>query len=138
MRLLVQLVREQRIDGRLYDEITRATNEENRIDDKIDAEITRATRTEQALNSRADTLNDEIDAEESKFRPKPKRAGNNIGEDISPAPVPKKRKNISIKSLNRGSAWEIESKEDVEKYISELKEKLLDEIREDTIIHIEF
>ena len=56
---------EQRIEGRLDDEITRATNEENRIDDKIDAEITRATRTEQALNSRVDTLNDELDAEES-------------------------------------------------------------------------
>ena len=56
---------EQRIEGRLDDEITRATNEENRIDGKLDAEITRATRTEQALNSRVDTLNDELDAEES-------------------------------------------------------------------------
>ena len=56
---------EHRIEGRLDDEITRATNEENRIDDKLDAEITRATRTEQALNSRIDTLNDELDAEES-------------------------------------------------------------------------
>jgi len=56
---------EHRIEGRLDDEITRATNEENRIDDKLDVEITRATRTEQALNSRVDTLNDELDAEES-------------------------------------------------------------------------
>ncbi len=80
----------------------------------------------------------EIDAEEAKFIPKPKPAENKIDEDIFPAPLPKKRKNISIKSLNRGNAWEIESKDDVEKYISELKEKLLDEIREDTIIHIEF
>ena len=55
----------ERLDERIDDEITRATNEENRIDSKLDAEITRATRTEQALNSRVDTLNDELDAEES-------------------------------------------------------------------------
>ena len=56
---------EQRIEGRLNGEITRATNEENRIDSKLNAEITRATRTEQNINSRVDTLNDELDAEES-------------------------------------------------------------------------
>jgi hypothetical protein len=82
-----------RLDGRIDDEIARATSEEQRIEAKLDQEIadriadvdeeqarseaaeqvlttnlnneiTRATRTEQALNSRVDSLNDELDSEE--------------------------------------------------------------------------
>ncbi len=83
-----------RLDGRIDDEIARATSEEQRIEARLDQEIadriadvdeeqaraeaaeqvlttnlnneiTRATQTEQGLNHRVDTLNDELDAEES-------------------------------------------------------------------------
>jgi hypothetical protein len=83
-----------RLDEKIDNEVSRATQEEARIDAKLDQEIadriadvdeeenrakaaeqalttnlnneiTRSTRTEQALNSRVDTLNDELDAEES-------------------------------------------------------------------------
>ena len=82
-----------RLDGRIDDEIARATSEEQRIEAILDQEIadriadvdeeqaraeaaeqvlttnlnneiTRATRTEQALNLRVDSLNDELDSEE--------------------------------------------------------------------------
>ena len=83
-----------RLDEKIDDEVSRATQEEARIDAKLDQEIadriadvdeeenrakaaeqtlttnlndeiTRATRTEQAVNSRVDALNDELDAEKS-------------------------------------------------------------------------
>lgn len=46
-------------------EENRAKAEEQRIDTKLSNEITRATQTEQGINHRVDTLNDELDAEES-------------------------------------------------------------------------
>lgn len=66
---------EARIEGRLDQEIAdriadvdeeeaRATGEETRIEAKLDQEITRATRTEQELESKINTLNAEIDSEE--------------------------------------------------------------------------
>lgn len=83
-----------RLDEKIDNEVSRATQEEARIDAKLDQEIadriadvdeeenrakaaeqtittnlnneiTRATRTEQAVNSRVDALNDELDAEKS-------------------------------------------------------------------------
>jgi hypothetical protein len=60
---------DQEIQDRIDDvdaEETRATEEEARIEAKLDQEITRATQTEQSINHRVDTLNDELDAEESR------------------------------------------------------------------------
>ena len=60
---------DQEIQDRIDDvdaEETRATGEEARIEAKLDQEITRATQTEQSINHRVDTLNDELDAEESR------------------------------------------------------------------------
>lgn len=58
---------DQEIQDRIDDvdaEETRATGEEARIEAKLDQEITRATRTEQALDNKINTLNAEIDSEE--------------------------------------------------------------------------
>ena len=58
---------DQEIQDRIDDvdaEETRATGEEARIEAKLDQEITRATRTEQELESKINTLNAEIDSEE--------------------------------------------------------------------------
>lgn len=64
------------------------------------------------------------------------------GESSSPNPVPppkvKKRKNISIKSVNLSASWQIESPQDVEKYVAELKQRILKELEENTIVNIEF
>ena len=52
--------------------------------------------------------------------------------------VVKKTKNVAIKTVTRTSSWRIESADDVEKYVSALKERLMQELGEDTIVNIEF
>ncbi|MBE6064446.1 BREX system P-loop protein BrxC [Clostridium cochlearium] len=50
----------------------------------------------------------------------------------------KKQRNISIKDINPSTSWQIETKEDIEKYLKNLKMKLEKEIEENTILNIEF
>jgi len=66
--------------------------------------------------------------------------GNDAGKTIptQPKPKQKKKKNISIKSVSVSSSWQIETVQDVDKYIAALKERILKELDEDTIINIEF
>ncbi len=65
--------------------------------------------------------------------------------DTEPQPIPdpprpkiKKQKTVSIKSINASSTWQLESADDVRRYVSELQDKLLHTLEEDTIINIEF
>ena len=55
-----------------------------------------------------------------------------------PQPVIKKRKNISIKSLNLSASWQIETTQDVDKHMATLREQIIKELAQDTIISIEF
>ncbi len=57
---------------------------------------------------------------------------------VTPTPKVKKAKTISIKSINTEQTWQIESPEDVKRYIAELEKKLIRTLEEDTIINIEF
>ena len=50
----------------------------------------------------------------------------------------KKKKTVSIKSINAAATWRIENEDDVRKYIAELEKKLMNTLEEDTIINIEF
>lgn len=101
-----------RLDERVDDEITRATQEEERIDAKLDQEIadriadvdeeenrakaaeqtlttnlnneiTRATQTEQGLNHRIDVLNDELDSEESRAQAAEQELRTNLTLEIA-------------------------------------------------------
>ena len=56
----------------------------------------------------------------------------------TPKPVIKKRRSISIKSINTSGSWQLESEEDVKKYVAELEKKLIQTLEDDTIINIEF
>lgn len=61
--------------------------------------------------------------------------------DIKPQPEITKNKttkNISIKNINRSNSWRIETEEDVDKHLNDLRESILKELGEDTIISIEF
>lgn len=80
----------------------------------------------------------EIDTEEQKLTPKP--VAPTSGNDAPPAPVKpvKKRKSVSIKTLNNENSWVIESSEDVDKYLAALKKQILTQLDDDTIINIEF
>lgn len=48
------------------------------------------------------------------------------------------RKNINIRSINPSNSWRIETKNDLDKYLKELKERLEKELGENTILNIEF
>ena len=56
-----------------------------------------------------------------------------------PHPVYKVRttKNVSIKTVAKTASWRLESKDDVDKYLAALRENLLKEMDEDTIVNIE-
>ena len=50
----------------------------------------------------------------------------------------KKTKNVSIKSITKTASWRLENTEDVDKYLNELRLKLVSELDSDTIVNIEF
>ena len=50
----------------------------------------------------------------------------------------KKTKNIPVKSMTKTVSWRIETKEDVDRYIEELRTRLMNELETDTIVNIEF
>ena len=56
-----------------------------------------------------------------------------------PQPVYKVRttKNVSIKTVAKTASWRLESKDDIDKYLAALRENLLKEMDEDTIVNIE-
>ena len=67
-----------------------------------------------------------------------------VMEELAPyvvqksAPKVKKQKTVSIKSINTETTWQLETSEDVKKYIAELEMKLMAQLEVDTIIDIEF
>ena len=50
----------------------------------------------------------------------------------------KKTKNVPVKSMTKTASWRIESKEDVDRYVEELRTRLINELEADTIVNIEF
>lgn len=66
---------------------------------------------------------------------------NNDGGEVTPvtpAPVVKKQKTVSIKTVNTSATWQIETEDDVKRYMAELEKKLISELEDNTIINIEF
>ena len=76
---------------------------------------------------------DEITAEQQR------RAKEKPTEGTGPVIIPtKKQRNLSIKDINLSSSWRIETREDLEKYLQNLRTRLETEIEENTILNIEF
>ena len=50
----------------------------------------------------------------------------------------KKRRSISIRNINISNSWQIETSQDVDKYIAALRERILRELDDETVINIEF
>ena len=50
----------------------------------------------------------------------------------------KQIKNVTLKKINKTSSWRIESVEDVDKYLNELRNNLLLELADNTIVNVEF
>lgn len=59
-------------------------------------------------------------------------------QPIAPLPPVKKKKTVSIKSINNANTWQIETEEDVKRYVAELENKLINTLEDNTIINIEF
>ncbi len=64
--------------------------------------------------------------------------GGKTATPVVPTPPVKKKKTVSIKSINTATTWQLETEEDVKKYIAELEKKLINSLEDDTIINIEF
>ena len=69
---------------------------------------------------------------------KPAEYGSTGTKPVAPPPKIKKHKNISIKTVNVANSWQIESVQDVDKYMAALREQIIKELDEDTVINIEF
>lgn len=102
----------------------------------------------QGITVEADALKvrclNEIAEMEEKLTPvtaPPAAADNPESANTSAPPVTrpaKKRKSISIKSVNTSSTWQIETEDDVKQYIAELEKRLIAALEDNTVINIEF
>lgn len=88
----------------------------------------------------------EIEKEEAKFSPVVASSQNeetnvddgSSGATVTPATKVKRKKTVSIKTINNAATWQIESEEDVKHYVAELEKKLLATLEDNTIVNIEF
>lgn len=85
---------------------------------------------------------DEIDEYERAHQPAPESPVTPIvpgKEPIEPTPVPtkiktKRRKNVSISNVAGARTYSIETEQDIDKFLAEMKQRLLQELEENTII----
>ena len=86
-------------------------------------------------------LLNEISAEEEKYLAEQaaKAAAESAKAEtpVTPVPVQRKHKTVSIKTLTGRSSWHIESDEDVRRYLSELQQRLEKELGENVIVNVE-
>ena len=103
-----------------------------RLLNEMNAEDIRLAK-EAAAKAEAERKRQEEDAEKRGETVKP---AEKVAE---PQPVYKVRttKNVSIKTVAKTASWRLGSKDDVDKYLAALRENLLKEMDEDTIVNIE-
>ena len=85
---------------------------------------------------------DEIDEYERAHQPAPESPVVPVvpgKEPIEPTPVPtkiktKRRKNVSISNVAGARTYSIETEQDIDKFLAEMKQRLLQELEENTII----
>jgi hypothetical protein len=82
-------------------------------------------------------LLNEISAKEQELIEKEAKDNQKPVQPDTPLAPPKKKKNISIKSIAVSTSWQIETPQDVDKYMSALKNRILEQLDKDTVINIE-
>ena len=91
----------------------------------------------EALKIRLMNEMDQLDIQvEEEKNPKPPTLPEEGGNP--PVVKPKKTKNVTIKNVTHTASWRIENREDVEKYVGQLKKTLLEELDSTDIINVEF
>ena len=103
----------------------RLLNEMTAEDNRIAQEVAKRLKLEQEKRK-----------EEAKKRGEEVKAESFVEEEKTAFKV-RTTKNISIKAVAKTASWRLETSEDIEKYLAILRENLLKEIKEDTIINIE-
>ena len=91
-------------------------------------------------NNVATLQNIKVEADALKVRLLNEMAKKDQETPLGPGPITpvKKRKSISIKNVSLTSSWQIESAQDLDKYMSDLRAQIMKELDQDTIINIEF
>ena len=59
-------------------------------------------------------------------------------KNVISIPRVKKQRTVSIKTINTENTWQLETADDVKRYVSGLEKKLLDLLEDHIIIHVEF
>lgn len=84
---------------------------------------------------------DKMDQELARAQAKKLKLANNSNDYSTqniPVPKVKQRKNISIQTINISNSWQIETAQDLDKYLAGLRNEIINELDENTIINIEF
>ena len=134
---------------RVFDELTGKRCEENLRGKYIErfkelrekADSCNNVATLQNIKVEADALKvrllNEIADEEAKLNPDPKNDDGGNGQTPPPLPT-KQKKTVSIKSVSAAATWQIETIEDVDEYLKDLRKKLIGTLEDNTIVNIEF
>lgn len=81
----------------------------------------------------------EITAEQERIAKENEKKKDTEGtEEVKVVKPTKRHRNLSIKDINISNSWQIETKDDIDKYLQDLKMRLEKEIEENTILNIEF
>lgn len=87
-----------------------------------------------------DEAKKKAEEERRKQEQEAKETGALLADRVAEEPVVykvRKTKNVSMKSMTHTASWRLENKEDVDKYLGALRENLLAEMDEDTILNVE-
>lgn len=83
-------------------------------------------------------LLNEIEAAENKIlEAQAAKAAVSTENETQTAPKPKKRKSVSVKNLSAQTTWQIETEEDIDRYLDKLKAMLKNELEDNTILNVE-
>ncbi|MCM1237727.1 MAG: BREX system P-loop protein BrxC, partial [Ruminococcus flavefaciens] len=82
-------------------------------------------------------MRQEQEKEKEKVDPEMLRENSTYQTSSPSKPKQKQRKYISIRNVVIESSWQLESEEDIDKYLKKLRERLLKTLENDTVIHIE-
>lgn len=127
----------RRLFEEIYDKAKRCNNVATLQNIKVEADALKLR-----LLNEMSAKDREFAAEAENQVPTP-QPGVDGGDGVKPIPTPrpapkvKKTKNIGIKSLSASASWQIETPEDVDKFVTALKERILKELEVDTVINIE-
>lgn len=89
------------------------------------------------LLNEMDAMDAEITRKKAEEEEKKKCPDGGAADVVVRVPV-KKTKNVTIKNVTHTSSWRIESVEDVEKCVNQLRKSLMDELNGNDVVNVEF